>query len=237
MGKSNPSSSATSSLKEISDRISQLENDFSNKLSQFKVDMFSKESNGDSGPSSDDTVAKFQLFETNIMESVRKIKEEVNKKLNDLECTMDETIQKYNNKSILLHGFVENEGKLGDADDIYQNLIKFANNKLQVRIEKVDIVDCYRLGKKSKDKTRPRPIVVEFLHKWKRDEVFYNKRKLKGSQLMITEYLTRGRFIQFKKCSQLYKEGCWTTNGRIVVISNGKKAFINNTEVITTNND
>lgn len=235
MGGATRSGNAANSLKEINDKIHQLENDFSIKLSQFKDSIVSKESSDGSGTLSGDTAAKFELFETNIWESVRKIKEEVNKKLNDLECSMDEVKQKYNNKSLLLHGVPEKEDNLGDVDDMYRKFIQIAENKLQVHIEKVDIFDCYRLGKNNKDKTRPRPLVIEFTHKWKRDEIYYSKRKLKGSQLMLTEFLTVCRLQIFKKCSQVYREGCWTTNGRVVVIHNGKKVFINNADGVINN--
>lgn len=233
MGKTAASCSTVDNLKEIRDRVNQLENEFSNKLLRFKEDMLSKGSSGGSGPPSDDILIKFQEFEKNIMESIFKIKEDVSKKLSDLEYIVDETIQKSNNKSLLLHGFLENEGKLGEADDVFQNLINFIQNKFQVHIEKADIFDCYRLGKKSKDKPRPRPLVVEFLHKWKRDEIFYRKSKLKGSPLMLTEVLTGGRLQIFKRCSQLYRGRCWTTNGKVIVLLNGKKVIIRNIEDLT----
>lgn len=69
--------------------------------------------------------------------------------------------------------------------------------------------------------------MVEFTNRWKKDEVFVNKSKLRGTKVMCTEFLTRTRYEIFQKCIAVYKKQCWTRNGVIVVLlKDGTKRFV-----------
>ena len=57
---------------------------------------------------------------------------------------------------------------------------------------------------------------IKFTRYDSRGEVFANKRKLKGSNVMITENLTVKRYELLKKCiAKLGKGNVWSYDGRI----------------------
>ena len=68
-----------------------------------------------------------------------------------------------------------------------------------------------------------RPIIVKFASYRKRNTVFYNKKKLKGSNIMITENLTKKRYDLLKLSLQkLGRNSCWSKDGRILTKYEGK---------------
>lgn len=219
----NPNSN--SAMKEVNQRVDQLETEFSKQLSKFKEEfLVCKISDGDDKVSRE-LLNKFQEFENNMMQEINKLRADMNKKFENLEDNIDYNMQKNNNKCLLIHGIQETDNER----DVYNVVINLFQSKLQIPIEIADISDCYRLAKKSdKMDKRSRSIVVEFIHKYKRDEVFYKKKTLKGTKLLITELLTRGRLEIYGKCRSVYGQQCWTINGNIIVLKNGTKVMISN---------
>ena len=62
-----------------------------------------------------------------------------------------------------------------------------------------------------------------------RSEIFSNKRKLKGSGIMITENLTAQRYDLLKKCiSKLGQGQVWSYDGRITTRKGDSYVVINN---------
>lgn len=58
--------------------------------------------------------------------------------------------------------------------------------------------------------------------------VFYNKVKLKGSNILITEVLTQSSQEWFKECYEKFNSNCWTSYGTIFVSCIGKNTVITN---------
>lgn len=209
-------------MEEVNQRVNLLENEFSRRLSKFKEELLSRKTSEGTSFDFEDLLNRFQQFEKNIMEEISTIKVDVSQKLSELELTVDTNTQRAYNKCLLVHGVPESE-------EIYPAVLNLFNTKLKISIDKSVIADCYRLGKKDvNNKKQPRPIVVEFIHKYERDNIFYNKRALKGTKIVITELLTRLRLQIFQKCQSVYKQQCWTVNGNIIVVIDGKKVFISN---------
>lgn len=106
--------------------------------------------------------------------------------------------------------------------------------KMKKVIQKSDIVDCYRFGKKDKHKHKIRPIIVEFLHVWKRNEIFYEKSALKTTKVFISELLSADCYKLYREIREKFSGECWTKNGKVVFIMNGRKYFVSNRDEYNT---
>ena len=81
--------------------------------------------------------------------------------------------------------------------------------------------------------TKPRPIIVKFTSYNVITEVYRQKRKLKGSSIVITESLTKTRVELYHIVSKHAKvEAVWTSDGTIIALLSGK-----NKKVIENNHD
>ena len=123
---------------------------------------------------------------------------------------MDDLEQYSRINCLLIHGEPEVVGE--KTDDLFLN---FAKDKLGLTLDPSDISRSHRLGAPRKDK-KPRPIIVKFCRYNIRSTVFFNKSKLKGSNRMVTESLTRIRVFFLKQA--IGKHGAknvWTMNGEI----------------------
>ena len=105
------------------------------------------------------------------------------------------------------------------------------NDKLGVKINLSDLDRSHRLMQKIKS-TKPRPIIVKFTSYNVKAEVYRQKRKLKGSGIVITESLTKTRLELYHIVSKHAKvEAVWTSDGKIIALLSG-----NNKKVIIENN-
>ena len=93
----------------------------------------------------------------------------------------------------------------------------------------------HRLGPRSNQRItrsanqRRRPIIFRLTSFRKRQEIFSNKKKLKGKSISITESLTKARYDLYKKSiERLGKGACWTLEGRITTKVGNAYHIINN---------
>ena len=143
---------------------------------------------------------------------MKKEMEEQSHSINRLELKRNQNI-------IIIHGVKENNS------DIYENVINLFSMNFNITVKKADLNMCYRLGQKANSK-KPRPIVVDFIHRWTRDQIFFSKKKLKGTKMIITEMLTYKILALFKEINQVMGNSAWTMNGLIIVLHNGRKITI-----------
>lgn len=170
----------------------------------------------------EDITKKFLAFETNIMKQLADIKKsvrELQQRVVEVELSVDRNEQSGNNLKLIIHGIKET-----DKEDLFDEITSMFQNKLAITVQKELISDCSRMGKKRPDKTRP--IVVTFSVKWMRNQILVNKAKFKGTGIMCTEFLTKGRLQLFKKCRDKYGKQCWTVNGAIIVLADGIRRVI-----------
>lgn len=141
--------------------------------------------------------------------------EELSQKVEELE-------QKTNNFKLRFYG-IKNENVNTLKDDI-QNLIA-----MKIGVPDVQINSCFRI--KSKGNRNKDPVIVVFDSMKQRNSVYFNKKKLKGSNVVITEELTRIKYdlMLFAK-EKLGKTNTWTIEGRIYSWVNGKKFLIKSEE-------
>lgn len=85
--------------------------------------------------------------------------------------------------------------------------------------------NAYRIGRKSHKKVRSTVVVFDSMSQ--RNAVYQNKRKLKGSNIIIVEELTKTRhqLLQLSK-EKLGRENIWTLDGKIFARVGNKKHFI-----------
>lgn len=72
-----------------------------------------------------------------------------------------------------------------------------------------------------------RPVIVKFISYVQRNLVFTNKKNLKGSNMGITESLTKNRLKLLNNAKEKFnKNSVWTWDGKIVVLVNKSKHYI-----------
>ena len=138
---------------------------------------------------------------------------------------------------LVFHGIPEEKGeKTSDKMmGIIHNILKIDS------VSQGDIDRSHRMGKFNKPLTRrqtrssgnqaARPIIVKFKGYDSRNDVFKVKRNLKGSNILITENLTKKRYVLLKKCfDSLGKGNVWTYDGRITIKLHDNSYFIINSE-------
>lgn len=166
-------------------------------------------------------------FKNNISSSLLHIK---NLFIN-IDSRMDAIENETRKSSILIHGIVEgdSEDPVVLVEDVVEKLNLSDSFSSEECIEKV-----YRLGKK-KDKAsgNPRPLLVTFTKQKYKNKFWYSKKKLKGTKILITEFLTRGRQELYRRCRIAFGPGkVWTQDGSINVLVGNKRMVISSSSQI-----
>ena len=115
----------------------------------------------------------------------------------------------------------------------YNDIIKtFIKDKLNITILNCDIDRCHRLGGAGG------PIIIKFARHNIKSLVYKNKKKLKGSEYLITESLTKTCKYCLRQLKELRKSGVissyWTLDGEIYYIhsnNNNKKIHLKSPNV------
>ena len=100
---------------------------------------------------------------------------------------------------VLIHGIPH--VKVEDTDKVVLNFLK---KKLDIELEDDSIDRSHRL--KSMTTTKNQPIIAKFVTHNDKDWVYYNKKKLKNQEYLITESLTSARLQCMKKLKEEYLE-------------------------------
>lgn len=130
---------------------------------------------------------------------------------------------------LIFHGIDEVPNK-GDGESTDGKIIDVINDKLAVKINPSDIERSHRLMRKIQT-TKPRPITVKFSSYNMKAEVYRQKRKFKGTGIVITESLTKIRLKLYHIVSKHAKvETAWTSDGKITALLSGsnRKVTIEN---------
>ena len=110
-----------------------------------------------------------------------------------------------------MHGLRENDGE--NTDKIVIDTIR---NEMDIVISEQDIDRTHRIGKANRNDGKSRPIIVKFARYAVRNQVYRNKRVLKGKNLLITESLTERRVKALKDAqSEFGTSNVWTSDGRM----------------------
>lgn len=161
----------------------------------------------------------------NLKDEIVELKDEIK----SLQKSNDDNEQRGRNNCLIIHGYEEKEKE--DTTSIVCDVI---SKELGITITPQDIMNSHRLGKRKlipsenqrstrASKVLPRPIIFRLTYFQKRLEIYGNKRKLKGKNLLITENLTAKRFSILKSAVEKFgKNNVWTNQGRIITKLNNK---------------
>lgn len=187
-----------------------------------------------------DSVSDDATSHETLLDKFNKMEERLNSRINDLKSDLktlntsinkkiNSTIMQENLNYVIFHGIKE-DTESGD----YEKIACVIKTKLKVDIKKENISHLYRLGKKidrrnfqnKVNNNKPRPVVVRFCNLWMRDMVFNSKKNLKGTEVMLTEFLTSENLKLYKACKDKFKKSAWTYRGYVYISANNKKVQI-----------
>lgn len=94
---------------------------------------------------------------------------------------------------------------------------------------------CRRVVTTNKNTVKSRPVTITFSNMVERNQVFYNKRKLKGHKIIIMEELIKPKYDLYKIAREKFGNDAWTKNGRIIVKVNEKKMIVESRQDIEIN--
>ena len=166
----------------------------------------------------EDINKKFDNYEKE--KEIKDLKEKVlilSNEKKGLEQIIDRQEQYSRRNCILIHGVKEEQNE--DTDNVVVKLIK---DSLEEDVDLTELDRSHRIGKK-KSNGKARSIIVKFARYNVRRKVFYNKKKLKGKNISITESLTKFLMEKLQEARELYdRKNVWTYDGRIMFKVNGE---------------
>lgn len=224
-------------VKDLDIKVTDLQNYFQGELSKFRkeIDKVKTPEALSEGEESNAELLKrnFSLFEATVKNELKRIQVQLNelkKSFEKVELKLDNAVQQQHKNSLLIHGIKE----IAD-EDLYVNIKKVIENKLNIEVSRGDINYCYRYGKKTdRINEKPRPLLVHFVNRWQRDEIFRNKKLFKGSKIICTEYLSPDRYKLFKTVRDRFgKKNCWTRDCKIGFVCLGTVRYVTAADQLT----
>ncbi|XP_060077626.1 rab11 family-interacting protein 4B-like [Ylistrum balloti] len=118
---------------------------------------------------------------------------------------------------------IQDENMKETVEDCVRSVVTFVRDTLKVPVQERDIDIAHRLGKFSASKSRN--IIVKFTHRWKKQEILRARKKLKGTNFVVFEDLTR---LNQQILKDAYRMNCvknsYSSDGKLfVVLTNGKR--------------
>lgn len=202
--------------------LQSLEETFSKKMADFENKLKTIT------PSTNETTLKtlqeeFYTFKDNIIDYVCKLKSS----LENMSYQIDEIDNNARLNCLILYGITEINNENIWARALSElNKMEIPNFKLTE-----DMIDrCYRLGKNfnQSQKDTPKPILIKFTKYNVRNIIWTNKSKLKGTGIIVNEFLTPTRLQLIKNAKNVFgNKNVWTQEGRIIILyPDGKRKVI-----------
>uniref|UniRef100_A0A8D9AKF1 Uncharacterized protein n=1 Tax=Cacopsylla melanoneura TaxID=428564 RepID=A0A8D9AKF1_9HEMI len=142
-----------------------------------------------------------QIEEKN--QELEKENQRMKSKFNDLE-------QYGRRMNLRVYGINEAGKKPLDERHLEGAVVKILNEKMGMDITNKDLQACHYTDKKKVG------VIIRFVSRKNRDQIFFSKRKLRGTKISITEDLTRENYKLLKHAQQEFdKKNIWTINGAI----------------------
>lgn len=211
-------------------KMNALEVKFQEGLDKLKQDYLRPKSSDAVSEGESSFEIRFRNFETEIRASLEALRQDlkaINREIDNAKVKDDKAVRVNNLNKLIIRGLPEK-----DNATLLQEVCEVVNKQIGVKCENRDIKCCYRLGKPNKTaRNTCRPIIVDFVCRWKRDEIFYAKKTLKGSSLVVCEVLTSAGFSLFQKIRKEFEaKNVWTNRGNIIVYTMNKKHYVNSEE-------
>ncbi|XP_048480680.1 uncharacterized protein LOC125489291 [Plutella xylostella] len=187
--------------------LADLSTHFSTSMAAFQEGL----QNSQVTPSTERLAADFATFRTFILTALESLQQQVTL----MAQQMDRQEMHSRRKMLLLHGVKEEKD-----EDTSAVVVKAIGDHLKApaSFSASDISRCHRKGRSGGDK--PRTIIIKFKNVACRDQIWFGKTGLKGSGMILSEFLTKPRHDAFMAARQrVGVSRCWTRNGVVVVQS------------------
>ncbi|XP_026746168.1 uncharacterized protein LOC113507514 [Trichoplusia ni] len=129
-------------------------------------------------------------------------------------------------KILLLHGVTEQskEDTAQVVAGVMLEHVKFADFSVAA------VRRCHRTGCNNNG-SKPRPILLKLRDVEVRDKMWFEKTKLKGSSITLSEFLTKTRHDAFMMAREKFgNSNCWTQRGEVFLLgADGTKRRVLNT--------
>lgn len=182
-------------------------------MEQFESDLQKTPSTVGTSGSLEEDFRAFKAFTTEMLRGFQK-------QLGFLAASVDSIETHSRRKFLLLHGVPED--KQEDTSALVVNTIA---SHLKIKdFGAAAISRCQRMGRVSNDK--PRPILVKLRDRDIRNKIWFSKTSLKGTNITLSEFLTKARHQTFMDARQRFGvKSCWTRDGYIYVIAPDGKRY------------
>jgi ribosome-binding ATPase YchF (GTP1/OBG family) len=196
----------------VKDELRDLTNTFMKKVEQLEARVFEVEAKSDKH---DKEVAAIKKKNEELQNVMRH--QDLRIKQNDREIN---DLQQYSRRwNVRVYKVPEAEGET--AEDCAKKVCNIFSKDVGVATSMTDIEVAHRAGRRNAD--RPRPILVRFFDRKKRDAVIGARKALKNKGLVIGEDLTAANY---KLSNEAYKHSAtlsvWSSNGKVLAkLKNG----------------
>ncbi|XP_052759367.1 uncharacterized protein LOC128202588 [Galleria mellonella] len=162
-----------------------------------------------SSPGAANIASDFAVFKQMTLESLQSLQHQVDL----LAKEVDLQEMRSRRKILLLHGVSES-----DQEDVVSLVCGVVGDQMKLEFSTEHISRCHRMGRITTSK-KARPLLVKFRDINIRDRIWSNKTKLKGTNISLSEFLTKTRHDTFIAARQRFGvRKCWTRDGFIHVL-------------------
>ena len=157
---------------------------------------------------------KFDKLEEGIKQNdkINELEDNIGKLVDEnkiLKESIDELGQYSRRNCLLFHGLKESDGE--NTDKVVIDTIR---KEMTIDISEQDLDRTHTIGKASRNDGKSRPTIVKFARYAVRNQIYKNKRVLKGKNLLITESLTNRRVKALKDAqAEFGTSNVWTSDG------------------------
>lgn len=178
---------------------------FNSKMAEFQGNLEKADTRNPTLPSLTADFNAFKSFITNALECLQQQVACLSRQVDHLEA-------RSRRKMLVIHGVSE-----AMDEDTVALAIDVCRLRGKCNVSGADVNRCFRTGHSRGG--RKRPILVHFKSVTLRDEVWFAKTALKGSGIVISEFLTHPRYAAFMAARERFGvDKCWTREGVIVVL-------------------
>lgn len=194
-------------IQEVLESQKRIEDNLLSKISEFESQLLSAAASN-SKPNLEKLTQDFNDFKM-FVSSMFKL---MNTQIQSLMSQVDYLDNQQRRNALLFGGIPE-----GDKEDCAETIIKTIHTKLNLtNISASTVYVCHRLGAKAANKTRP--IIVRFTDINTRNIIWHQKKLLKSTSIVISEFLTKPRQAIFSSGRRHFGiNNCWSQDGNIFV--------------------